>query len=657
MIAELLHNLPTQRILLITHSNHALNDLFEKVMERDVDERYLLRLGRGSDDLEVQGRDFSKFGRVQYMLARRMQLLTVVERMAASIGVAGDVAYTCETAAHFFLHHVLARWQKFVKLCRDAQEVRDRRQAEGSLTADEAARYEATPATHFPFTAFFTSPTSPLFSSTFAADMNVALSCFSYLQSTFTELEECRPFELLRSYRDRSSYLITHHARIIAMTCTHAAIKRHSFIAQRLQYDTLVMEESAQVLEVETFIPLLLQLNNPESGSRLKRVVLLGDHHQLPPVVKNRAFQHFAHLDQSLFTRLIRLGTPHVELNAQGRSRPSLAALWNWRYDQLLNLPVTTHSPAYLQANPGLLLEYQLINVEDYQGQGESTPSPFYYQNLGEAEYIVAFYQYLRLMGYPASRVSVITTYNGQKALIKDVMQQRCARHPLFGVCKVSTVDQFQGQQNDFILLSMVRTRHAGHIRDVRRLVVAMSRARLGLYVFARAALYGNCFELTRCLGQMLSRPTRLQVVERERCSIDSGLWCQRRVEEVEGVQGVEEVVDVVDMGARVVRLTREVQGEVVEYRRRVEAYQREVQEAEARRQREEEERREAKERLMEEEMRARRAEDRITAHARETERLERELLQEDEGGEGEAPLLLPVGMPTIDEDDDDDVL
>ena len=54
--------------------------------------------------------------------------------------------------------------------------------------------------------------------------------------------------------------------------------------------DNLLMEESAQILEVETFIPMLLQ--NAENGvSRLKRVMLIGDHHQLPPVVKNRAFQ------------------------------------------------------------------------------------------------------------------------------------------------------------------------------------------------------------------------------------------------------------------------------------------------------------------------------------------------------------------------------
>jgi hypothetical protein len=54
-------------------------------------------------------------------------------------------------------------------------------------------------------------------------------------------------------------------------------------------------------------------------------------------------------------------------------------------------------------------------------------------QNLGEAEYVVWVYQYMRLRGYPADRISILTTYNGQKALIRDIVEQRCANHPAFG--------------------------------------------------------------------------------------------------------------------------------------------------------------------------------------------------------------------------------
>lgn len=47
------------------------------------------------------------------MLERRIQLLAEVEKMAIQFGVAADVAYTCETAGHFWLLHILSRWEKF----------------------------------------------------------------------------------------------------------------------------------------------------------------------------------------------------------------------------------------------------------------------------------------------------------------------------------------------------------------------------------------------------------------------------------------------------------------------------------------------------------------------------------------------------------------
>ena len=85
-------------------------------------------------------------------------------------------------------------------------------------------------------------------------------------------------------------------------------------------------------------------------------------------------------------------------------------------------------------ANPGFFYDFQLINVADFNGQGESQPTPFFYQNLAEAEYVVAVYMYMRLQGYPASKITILTTYNGQKHLIRDVLKQRCGRNPFFGM-------------------------------------------------------------------------------------------------------------------------------------------------------------------------------------------------------------------------------
>jgi len=61
-----------------------------------------------------------------------------------------------------------------------------------------------------------------------------------------------------------------------------------------------------------------------------------------------------------------------------------------------------------------------------------------------------------------------------------------------------------------------VRTKTVGHLRDVRRLVVAMSRARLGLYIFGRKSLFENCYELTPTFSQLLQRPFKLQLVQGE---------------------------------------------------------------------------------------------------------------------------------------------
>ena len=73
------------------------------------------------------------------------------------------------------------------------------------------------------------------------------------------------------------------------------------------------------------------------------------------------------------------------------------------------------------------------MDVPDYQGRGESAPSPWFYQNEGEAEYVVSVYMYLRLLGYPANKISILTTYNGQKLLIRDVINRRCVPYDFIG--------------------------------------------------------------------------------------------------------------------------------------------------------------------------------------------------------------------------------
>ncbi|XP_074604592.1 RNA helicase aquarius [Brevipalpus obovatus] len=498
IISNLYHNYPQQRTLIVTHSNQALNQLFEKIMCLDIDERHLLRLGHGEEELATE-KDFSRYGRVNFVLKKRLELLDEVSHLAESLGIASDVGYTCETANYFFTYHVLSRWEQFTS------------------KLSESERSPTDVNDHFPFHKFFSDAPQPIFhQKSFQDDLEAAKGCYRHIKKIFTQLEEFRAFEMLRTGLDRSKYLLIREAKIIAMTCTHAALKRRELVELNFQYDNIVMEEAAQILEIETFIPLLLQ--NPEHGyNRLKRWIMIGDHNQLPPVIKNMAYQKFSNMEQSLFTRLIRLGVPTVDLDAQGRSRPSLCSLFRWRYKNLGDLPHTEEMSRQHLVNPGFMYDYQIIDVQNFNGTGESEPLPYFYQNLAEAEYVAATFMFMRLMGYPGEKITILTTYNGQKHLLKDLISQRCASNPLIGEPhKITTVDKYQGLQNDFILLSLVRTNSVGHLRDVRRLVVAMSRAKLGLYIFGRVSLFKNCFELQKTFKLLLQRPTNLHIFPEE---------------------------------------------------------------------------------------------------------------------------------------------
>jgi intron-binding protein aquarius len=432
IINNIYHNFPNQRTLLIAHSNQALNQLFQKIVALDIDERHLLRLGHGEEELDTEA-NFSKHGRVESFLESRGGYLLEVDRLAANFGAPGAHGTSAETAGYFNSVYVEPAWTRFEEVSKSPEST-----VESIVEA-------------FPFHNYFANAPRPLFPADADKEtiLDIANGCYHHVSKIFTELADVRPFEILRRDRDRSNFLLTNEARIIAMTSTHAAMRRQEISSLGFHYDNVIMEEAAQITEIENFIPLALQ--NPKNGGMpLQRVVLCGDHYQNSPVIQNLAFRQYANLEQSLFSRLVRLGVPTINLDQQGRARPSIAELYSWRYQNLGNLPLVSTSPEFQIANAGFKYDYQFIQVNDYKGKGESEPSPHFIQNLGEAEYAVAIFQYMRLLGYPASSISVLTTYSGQRALIKDVLDHRCAKNPLFGLPKiVTTVDKYQGEQND----------------------------------------------------------------------------------------------------------------------------------------------------------------------------------------------------------------
>ena len=196
LISNLYHNYPNQRILVVTHSNAALNDIFEKIMKKDIHPRHLIRLGSGEADLRENVTTssvnpfesaYSKQGRVDWCLMRRIQLLAQVQRLSMSLEQLADNGANCETASFFYSSVIAVKINKFRELLK---------------SKNYSSLQEI-----FPFKAFFQDVTD-LFSSDEKKDLEKIESCLNYIENIFTELADYRPLEFLRTGTLRCDYLL-----------------------------------------------------------------------------------------------------------------------------------------------------------------------------------------------------------------------------------------------------------------------------------------------------------------------------------------------------------------------------------------------------------------------------------------------------------------
>uniref|UniRef100_A0A8C9LJT8 P-loop containing nucleoside triphosphate hydrolase n=1 Tax=Piliocolobus tephrosceles TaxID=591936 RepID=A0A8C9LJT8_9PRIM len=331
-------------------------------------------------------------------------------------------------------------------------------------------------------------------------DLYVSKYYLLKLVKIFEHLNDCRAFEVLKNQKERGVYIIAKLARVIAMTCTHASINRSKIAKLQFYFDNIIIDECTQITENDTFLPLLLQENRYDK-SKLKRIIFVGDSNQLPPIIKNKYIKNYANYEQSLYKRFLRLGLPSIYLNEQGRMRSEICNVYKYFYTkyntQIQNLSCIDKDKFLKKFNPGFTYTYQFIHVESE----EYTPVPYFYQNLLEAEMAVAIFMYMRLLGYSNDIITILTTYNGQKELILDILKKNCLYNKLIGMPKkVTTVDKYQGKQNDYVIVSLVRSRSIGYMKNIKRLIVAFSRARYGLYVLGNYNLYKKNYEFKKPL-------------------------------------------------------------------------------------------------------------------------------------------------------------
>lgn len=265
--------------------------------------------------------------------------------------------------------------------------------------------------------------------------------------------------------------------------CTATGLLKYRDVLRRLRPKVLLLEEAAEIREADTMATCL-------SLPSLEHLVLVGDHQQLQPHVNlHELSEHPFRINISMFERLIKLLVPHQTLLRQRRMIPCLREIVQTFYSNLDDHAATISKlPTRI---PGVLKPLWWFQHDWLESQSRSWSKGIEstsISNYPESRMIMYFMHYLIYQGISPTRITILTFYNGQ---VDQIKRQITEYRPLAALISdldhsVRSVDGFQGEENDIILLSTVRgpNGRAGFLHQANRAVVALSRARLGLYIF-----------------------------------------------------------------------------------------------------------------------------------------------------------------------------
>ena len=283
------------------------------------------------------------------------------------------------------------------------------------------------------------------------------------LKSRATELE----------LRIRSS--LFGEARVIASTLTGAANR----VLEGEKYSTLFIDEAAQALEAACWIAI----------RKAGRVILAGDHCQLPPTVKS--------------IMALKGGLGKTLMESIVENKPETVTLLKMQYrmnEQIMKFSSEWFYHGMVESAPTVshrgILDYDTpmmwIDTAECDGKEEFVGENFGRINRAEAELTLqTLQQYLEKIGKQrileeSIDVGIISPYRAQVQLLRKELRKREFFRPYRHLLTVNTVDGFQGQERDIILISLVRSNDGGDIgflRDLRRMNVAITRARMKLII------------------------------------------------------------------------------------------------------------------------------------------------------------------------------
>ena len=292
-------------------------------------------------------------------------------------------------------------------------------------------------------------------------------------------------------------------ARVVACTLVGSANK----LLVRHKFSTLFIDEAAQALEPACWI----------ATRRASRVILAGDHQQLPPTIKCYEAMKQG-LGKTLMERIVENQPEAVTLlKVQYRMNDDIMKFSSdWFYhgqvesdDSVKHRSVLDleHPIQWIDGNEML----QQVNEElkDEEKLKIDFTEQFIGENHGrinkaEAELVLStLNNYINKIGkerFLAERldVGIISPYKVQTQYLRQQIRKREEFRPFRQVISVNTVDGFQGQERDIIIISLVRSNDNGQIgflSDLRRMNVAMTRARMKLIIFGdKATLQHHTF-------------------------------------------------------------------------------------------------------------------------------------------------------------------
>lgn len=291
----------------------------------------------------------------------------------------------------------------------------------------------------------------------------------------------------INSLKDRATELeirinesLFSEARVIACTLVGSANR----LLTGQKFGTLFIDEAAQALEAACWIPI----------RKADRVILAGDHCQLPPTVKA--------------PEALRAGLGHTLMQTIVKNKPDTVSLLKLQYrmnDEIMRFSSEWFYGGMLQSAPEVkyrsILDFD-TPIEWINTEGLDCNEEFIGENYGRINKSEAELSIEQLKGYITKigrerflneriDVGMISPYKAQVQYLRRLVRNDAFFKPYRQAITINTVDRFQGQERDVILISLVRANEEGQIgflNDLRRMNVAITRARMKLIILGDAS-------------------------------------------------------------------------------------------------------------------------------------------------------------------------